>query len=86
MSLLNHQGGKGAPEASWGERLRDIFLVMPAGAEISDKILSADIVLTLANSGIELFASALSTDPDYQLSYRLAESWWDYRLVVLGRR
>ncbi|MCH2474779.1 MAG: capsule assembly Wzi family protein, partial [Gemmatimonadetes bacterium] len=84
LSLLNQQGGKGAPEASWGDRLRDIFLVMPAGAEISDKILSADMVLTFPNSGIELFASALSTDPDYQLSYRLAESWWDEAIWVAG--
>ena len=86
LSLLNHQGGKGAPEASWGDRLRDIFLVMPAGAEISDKILSADMVLTFPNSGIELFASALSTDPDYQLSYRIAESWWDEAIWVTGLR
>ena len=84
LSLLNHQGGKGAPEASWGDRLRDIFLVMPAGAEISDKILSTDMVLTFPNSGIELFASALSTDPDYQLSYRIAESWWDEAIWVTG--
>ena len=84
LSLLNQQGGKGAPEASWGDRLRDIFLVMPAGAEISDKILSVDMVLTFPNSGIELFASALSTDPDYQLSYRIAESWWDEAIWVAG--
>jgi hypothetical protein len=84
LSLLNQQGGKGAPEASWGDRLRDIFLVMPAGAEISDKTLSADMVLTFPNSGIELFASALSTDPDYQLSYRIAESWWDEAIWVTG--
>ena len=84
LSLLNQQGGKGAPEASWGDRLRDIFLVMPAGAEISDKILSADMVLIFPNSGIELFASALSTDPDYQLSYRLAESWWDEAIWSTG--
>ena len=84
LSLLNQQGGEGAPEASWGDRLRDIFLVMPAGAEISDKILSVDMVLTFPNSGIELFASALSTDPDYQLSYRLAESWWDEAIWVAG--
>ena len=84
LSLLNQQGGEGAPEASWGDRLRDIFLVMPAGAEISDKILSADIVLTFPNSGIELFASAVSTDPDYQLSYRLAESWWDEAIWSTG--
>jgi len=84
LSLLNQQGGEGAPEASWGDRLRDIFLVMPAGAEISDKILSADMVLTFPNSGIELFASALSTDPDYQLSYRLAESWWDEAIWSTG--
>jgi hypothetical protein len=84
LSLLNHQGGEGAPEASWGDRLMDIFLVMPAGAEISDKILSADIILTFPNSGIELFASALSTDPDYQLSYRLAETWWDEAIWVTG--
>ena len=84
LSLLNQQGGEGAPEASWGDRLRDIFLVMPAGAEISDKILSADMVLTFPNSGIELFASALSTDPDYQLSYRIAESWWDEAIWVAG--
>jgi len=84
LSLLNHQGGDGAPNASWGDRLRDIFLVMPAGAEISDKILSADIVLTFPRSGIELFVSALSTDPDYQLSDRLAETWWDEAIWVSG--
>ena len=84
LSLLNQQGGEGAPEASWGDRLRDIFLIMPAGAEISDKILSTDIVLTFPNSGIELFVSALSTDPDYQLSYRLAESWWDEAIWSTG--
>jgi len=84
LSLLNQQGGEGAPEASWGDRLKDIFLVMPAGAEISDKILSVDMVLTFPNSGIELFASALSTDPDYQLSYRLAESWWDEAIWSTG--
>lgn len=84
VSLLNHQGGDGAPEASWGDRLRDIFLVMPAGAEISDKILSADIVLTFPSSGIELFASALSTDPDYELSYRILESWWDEAIWITG--
>jgi hypothetical protein len=84
LGLLNHQGGEGAPEASWGDRVRDIFLIMPAGAEISDKILSADMVLTFPSSGIELFASALSTDPDYQLSYRIAESWWDEAIWVTG--
>ena len=84
LGLLNHQGGEGAPEASWGDRLRDIFLIMPAGAEISDKILSVDMVLTFPSSGIELFASALSTDPDYQLSYRIAESWWDEAIWVTG--
>jgi len=84
LSLLNQQGGEGAPEASWGDRLMDIFLVMPAAAEISDKTLSTDIVLTFPNSGIELFASALSTDPDYQLSYRIAESWWDEAIWSTG--
>ena len=84
LSLLNHQGGNGAPNASWGDRLRDIFLVMPAGAEISDKILSADIVLTFPKSGIELFVSALSTDPDYVFSDRLAETWWDEAIWVSG--
>lgn len=84
LSLLNHQGGDGAPNASWGDRLRDIFLIMPAGAEISDKILSVDIVLTFPGSGIELFVSALSTDPDYLLSDRLAETWWDEAIWVSG--
>jgi len=84
LSLINQQGGEGSPEASFGERLRDIFLIMPAGAEISDKILSADIVLSFPSYGIELFIGALSTDPDYELSYRIVESWWDEAIWTAG--
>jgi hypothetical protein len=86
LSLLNHQGGEGAPKASWVERFGDIFLVKPAGVPISDKVLAADLVLSFPNSGIEFFTGALSTDPSYTLSPRVLETWWDEAVWIMGLR
>ena len=86
LTLANHQGGEGAPGASWIERLGDIFLVKPAGVPISDKVLAADLVLSVPNSGLEFFTGALSTDPNYTLNARIRETWWDEAIWIMGLR
>jgi hypothetical protein len=52
LSVLDRQGGAGAPAASWGRRLKDLLLPWTGGGadpadELSDKIFGIDVRLPL---------------------------------------
>lgn len=68
-ALLNHQMGEGGPEATWTQRVRDLFFLdrrrfLPVSAlpAISDKALAADVRLTLPALGTDLYVEVMTTD------------------------
>jgi hypothetical protein len=85
LSLLNSQGGDGAPLATFTERLLDIFLIKPLGAEISDKVIMGDIRVTLPGAGLEFYFEGLSTDLDATV-IKNSESFWADAAYTLGVR
>jgi hypothetical protein len=85
LSLLNHQGGDGAPLATFTERLLDIFLIKPLGAEISDKVIMGDIRVTLPSAGLEFYFGGLSTDLDATVM-KNSSSFWADAAYTLGVR
>jgi hypothetical protein len=85
LSLLNHQGGDGAPLATFTERLIDIFLIKPLGAEISDKVIMGDILVTVPGAGLEFYLEGLSTDLDATV-IKNSESFWADAAYTLGVR
>lgn len=91
-TILNHQGGDGAPEATWRERLSDIlllesrrFLPFSGVPPISDKALSLDARLTLPGSGVELYTEVMTTD-DHNLFNSVRDGLWNNAAWIAGFR
>lgn len=61
-TLLNQQGGRGAPAASWSERIQDIFLISPQRTPISDKVVAGGIQVMLPFARTRLYADVMTTD------------------------
>lgn len=83
VSLLNNQGGDGAPPATFSQRLLDIFLIKPLGAEISDKVIMGDLRITMPGAGLEVYLEGLSTDLDRTV-FAHSESFWADAAWTLG--
>jgi hypothetical protein len=81
-ALLNRQFGKGAPEATFMEHLRDLlflerrpFLPFTPNPEISDKVLAVDARLGLPSLGAQLYVEGMTTD-DHNLFSDIREGLW----------
>lgn len=89
VSLLNNQGGDGAPLATFSERLLDIFLIKPLGAEISDKVIMGDLRFTIPGAGLEFYLEGLSTDLDATVIKNSNSFWadaaWTLGIKAVGR-
>lgn len=85
LTLLNNQGGEGAPGATVKERLLDIFLIKPQGEEISDKVVMGDVRVTLPSKGLEFYLEGLSTDLDATI-IKHAESFWSDAAWTVGMK
>ncbi len=94
-AVLNHQLGEGAPEATVGQRIRDILLIVhrrgffsifpPVGAEFSDKVVAADVRLTLPAQGLDVYAEVTTTD-DHGFFKRPHEPFWTEAAWTWGAR
>ena len=82
LSLLNNQGGEGAPTGTLKERLFDIFLIKPQGEELSDKVVMGDVRVTLPGSGLEFYLEGLSTDLDETIIKHIDSFWGDAAWTV----
>ncbi len=88
LNYLNVQGGEGAPSATWRERLSDIFLFWnPVGRDVyvSDKVIGADVRVTLPAIGLELYANGLTTD-DRGHFQQPANGLWEDAIWLVGAR
>ena len=89
LTLLNNQGGEGAPPATVKDRLSDIFLIKPLGNEISDKVVMGDVRVTLPGKGLEFYLEGLSTDLDATVIAHAQSFWgdaaWTLGVKVVGR-
>ena len=84
-TLLNHQGGTGAPPATFAERLQDVFLIYPQGTPISDKVFGADMRLTLPAAGLQLYMEVLTTD-DHELFSSPGQALVNEAVWIVGAR
>jgi hypothetical protein len=92
-ALMNHQGGGVDPDATFGERLRDAFFLVPRrflyflpDADVmSDKAAALDAHLTLPGPGLELFVEMLTTD-DHDLFKAARQALWNDAAWTLGAR
>lgn len=80
--LLNHQGGEGAPEATFWERMRDLlfleerrFLPFSALPLISDKVLGGDLALVIPALGTKVYVEMMTTD-DHNFFTEPATGLW----------
>ncbi len=86
-TLLNHQGGRNAPGATFLQRLDDIFMIHPGRDEISDKAVSVDARLTLPRLKAEVYAEAMTTFiQDFRLTGAARSLRIDGLWVVGARR
>lgn len=79
ISYLNIQGGKGAPPASWEERIHDFFLFWTDGGtlEISDKVVGVDIRVLIPALRTTVNANFLTTDDRGRFTQPAGGYWED---------
>jgi len=84
---LNQQAGEGSPPASLRERLHDVLLFWTDGGylEISDKVVGADLRLSVPALRTQLYVNALTTD-DRGRFRQPAGGLWEDALWVAGAR
>jgi hypothetical protein len=85
FTYMNQQAGEGAPEATLRERLHDILLFWTDGGalEISDKVVGADLRVTVPTLRTQLYVNALTTDDRGRFS-QPAGGLWEDALWVAG--
>ncbi len=95
-TAMNQQGGEGAPEGSFKDRLFEAFFLHKRGAgptdylppdpQIGDKLMGVDARLTLPGPQVTLFAEVITTD-DHDLFFkRPRESFWTEAAWAVGIR
>lgn len=91
VSLLNNQGGEGAPLAPLKDRLKDIVFPLSEvyssdRTEISDKVVMGDVRVTIPSAGLEFYVAGLSTDLviNYREAY-WADAAWTFGMKAVGR-
>lgn len=84
-TLLNHQGGRGAPPATLLQRLQDLFLIYPQGAEISDKVMGADLRWTLPALQAQVSVEVFTTD-DHEFFKDASEALGSEAVWVIGAK
>ncbi len=95
-TLMNHQGGEGAPEASFGERVQEALFIarrkgsvgsqLPTDPEIGDKFLGVDAMLLVPDVGLELYVEYATTDDHDLFVARPRESLWNEAAWLGGAR
>jgi len=85
VNYLNLQGGEGAPAASFGERLRDLFLFWQDGGylRISDKVAGADLRISVPQARSALYVNFLTTD-DRGRFQQPAGGYWEDAIWLVG--
>ncbi len=86
LTLLNQQGGAGAPTGSLGDRILDAFFLgkriarpfssFPRDPEFSDKLVGIDARLTLPGPRLEFYAEGVTTDDHDLFFLRPREALW----------
>ncbi len=91
-ALLNHQGGRNAPKATWSQRLRDLLflerrplLPFAPNGEFSDKVLAVDARLDLPGLGATVYVEGMTTD-DHNLFLNLRQGLWVNAAWTAGAR
>ena len=91
LSILNHQGGDGAPEALWWERVVDTFgfilyrrplRVLP-DIPISDKLIGVDARLRIPDAGLTLYTE-FATEDDHNLFIDPTQGAWYNAIWLWG--
>lgn len=85
-TLLNQQGGKGAPTARWYQRLEDIFLISPQLVNISDKVIGFGAALTVPAVRTRLYADVMSTDDHHLFRAEFREALSNEAVWIFGAR
>jgi hypothetical protein len=85
INYLNLQGGEGAPSATFGERMKDIFLFWQDGGylEISDKVAGADLRISVPEARAALYVNFLTTD-DRGRFRQPAGGYWEDAIWLVG--
>jgi hypothetical protein len=84
--LLNHQAGEGAPSATLLQRLQDVFLIYPQGADLSDKVIGAGAALSIPSARARLYADVLSTDDHDLFRAETGEALGSEAVWIVGGR
>ena len=86
-TTLSHQGGEGGPEAKqFSHRLKDAYLFfLTSRAQISDRVLGADVRLTIPSIRSELYLNGFTTD-DRGHFQQPAGGLWEDAVWVAGFR
>ena len=85
-TLFNHQGGEGSPPATWGERRRELLLIYFAiypNDQISDKVLGADLRVSVPALRSQLWVEGMTTD-DHNLFRGAAEALGNEAVWIVG--
>ena len=86
LTLLNKQLGEGAPDASVGDRIKDLTWVAdwfsPGVAEFSDKIAGVSVRLRPAGGAVSLLAEGVLTDFDHHRPRHTFMGTAGYRLTL----
>jgi hypothetical protein len=85
-TLLNHQLGENAPQATFIERLQDIFLIYPQGSFATDKVIGAGAALVMRSARTRLYVDVLSTDDHYLFTAETREALGNEAVWIGGAR
>jgi len=86
VTTLSHQGGEGAAEAPFSRRLKDAYLFfLPDQFNFSDRVLGADVRLTIPSIRSELYLNGFTTD-DRGHFQQPAGGLWEDAVWVAGFR
>lgn len=85
VNYLNLQGGEGAPEASFRDRIHDLFFFWQDGGylQISDKVAGADLRISVPEARSALYVNFLTTD-DRGRFKQPAGGYWEDAIWLVG--
>ncbi|HSW31578.1 MAG TPA: capsule assembly Wzi family protein [Longimicrobiales bacterium] len=96
VTLMNQQGGNGAPEATVWERILEVFFLhkraapgttgLPPDPNIGDKLIGMNAQWTIPGPKLEVFAEVTTTDDHDLFVSRPEETFWYEAAWAVGLR
>jgi len=79
LTTLSHQGGEGGPAAGrFSQRFKDAYLFfIPGQFNFSDRVVGADVRLTIPAIRSELYLNGFTTDDRGHFQQQAGGLWWD---------